>query len=106
MNNNKLIKWSTPSGYSTVLTHFDSINRVWFKNDHPSKTEKPSFTNIYMSVSFKVFLVYIMSCICLLPHKLDHTVIYCVTGHLYSECLNQSMTVISNNFNGYFAFLT
>ncbi len=60
MNNKQLIKLSTPN-YSKILTNFDAINMVWFKNYHPSKTEKASFTNIYMSVSF---IVYIMSLIC------------------------------------------
>ncbi len=41
INNKQMIKLSTPN-YIKVLTNFDAINRVWFKNDHSSKTEKTS----------------------------------------------------------------
>ncbi len=49
----QLMKLSTSN--SKLLTNFDAINMVQFNNVHPSKT---SFTNINMSVSFKVFSVY------------------------------------------------
>ncbi len=54
MNNKQLITLSTPN-YSKVLTNFDAIG-------YDLKMIIPP--NIYMSVSFKVFIVYIMSCIC------------------------------------------
>ncbi len=51
INNKQLIK--STHNYSKVLTNFVAINS--FQNDHPSKTEKTSFTTIYKSVSFEVF---------------------------------------------------
>ena len=51
MNNKQLIKLYTPN-----VKYW--CNVISYNNAHSSKTEKTSFTNIYISVSFKVFSVY------------------------------------------------
>ncbi len=64
MNNKQLIKLSTPNSIE-VLTNFDAIGYDLKIIIPPKQRKHISQTcTCYMFVSFKVFIVYIMSCIC------------------------------------------
>ncbi len=61
MNNKQLKKLSTPN-YIKVFKMCDAIGYD-LKMIIPPKQRKLILQNTYMSVTFKVFIVYIMSCI-------------------------------------------
>ncbi len=61
MNNKQLIQLFTPN-YSKVFTHFDAIGYDLKMTIPPKQRKHISQTST--SVFFKVFIVYMMSCIC------------------------------------------